>query len=116
MTLKDPALGQQWTKTPAELGIAYDLEQTVETAYNVGRSGGPVTQFKEMFNSWYYGKTLPAIIVFDESRLDSAIAELSTAVEQPAIDATFIADGVNASYTPSQVGRQLNKADFAPGS
>ncbi len=112
ITLKDPALGQQWTKTPAELGIAYDLEQTVETAYNVGRSGGPVTQFKEMFNSWYYGKTLPAIIVFDESRLDSAIAELSTAVEQPAIDATFIADGVNASYTPSQVGRQLNKADL----
>lgn len=112
ITLTDPAAGQQWTKTPAELGIAYDLEQTVEAAYNVGRTGGPITQFNEMFSSWYYGKTLSPIIIFDENQLDSAIADLSAVVEQPAIDATFTADGGNASYTPSQVGRRLNKADL----
>ena len=112
ITLTDPTSGQQWTKTPAELGVAYDLNQTVEAAYNVGRTGGPITQFKEMFNSWYYGTALAPTIIFDESQLDSAVNELAAGLEQPAIDATFTADSTSTSYTPSQVGRQLNKADL----
>ena len=112
ITLTDPNSGQQWTKTPAELGVAYDLNQTVEAAYNVGRSGGPINQFKEMFNSWYYGTEMAPVIIFDESQLDNAVAELAVGLEQPAVNATFTADGEEASYTPSQVGRQLNKADL----
>jgi vancomycin resistance protein YoaR len=112
ITLTDPASGQQWTKTPAELGISYDLDQTVEAAYNVGRSGGPLKQFREMFDSWYYGMTLTPIIIFDENQLDSAVGELAADLEQPARDATFTNDGSSASYTPSQVGRQLNKANL----
>ena len=110
--LTDPTSGQQWTKTPAELGVAYDLNQTVEAAYNVGRTGGPINQFKEIFNSWYFGVTLAPIIIFDETQLDSAVADLSAQIEQPAVDATFTTGGNSASYTPSQVGRQLNKADL----
>ena len=112
ITLTDPTSGQRWTKTPAELGVAYDLNQTVEAAYNVGRTGGPITQFKEMFNSWYYGTTLAPTIIFDENQLDSAVADLSAQIEQPAINATFTTDGSSANYTPSQVGRQLNKTDL----
>ncbi|MBE2222846.1 MAG: VanW family protein [Anaerolineae bacterium] len=112
ITLTDPASGQQWTKTPAELGVAYDLDQTVETAYNIGRTGGPLNQFQEMFNSWYYGIPLAPTIIFDENRLDSAVDELAAGLEQPAINAMFSADGSSASYTPSQIGRQLNKADL----
>ena len=112
ITLTDPASGQQWTKTPAELGVAYDLNETVAAAYDVGRTGGPIKQFQEMFNSWYYGTTLAPTIIFDENQLDSAVDELAAGLVQPAIDATFTADGSNASYTPSQVGRQLNKADL----
>lgn len=112
ITLVDPNSGQQWTRTPNELGVAYDLEQTVEAAYNVGRTGGPIRQFQEMFNSWYYGSTIAPIIIFDENKLDTAVDQLAVGLQQPAVDATFTNDGSNASYTPSQVGRQLNKADL----
>ncbi len=112
ITLTDPTSGQKWTKTPTELGIAYDLNQTVETAYNIGRTGGPIHQFQDMFNSWYYGTTLTPIIVFDETQLDHVVDELAADLVQPAVDATFTSDGSDASYTPSQVGRQLNKVDL----
>jgi vancomycin resistance protein YoaR len=112
ITLTDPSSGQQWTKTPSELGVAYDLNQTVEAAYNVGRTGGPISQFKDMFNSWYYGIPLAPIIIFDENQLEQVVNELAGGLEQPAINAAFATDGSSASYTPSQVGRQLNKADL----
>lgn len=112
ITLTDPTSGQQWTKTPAELGVAYDLNETVAAAYNIGRTGSPLTQFKEMFNSWYFGTTLAPTIIFDENQLDSTVDQLAAGLQQPAINATFTADGNHTNYTPSQVGRQLNKADL----
>lgn len=111
ITLTDPISGQQWTKTPADLGVAYDLEQTAAAAYEVGRTGGPLSRLKAMFNSWYYGTTLSPIIVFDENQMDSAVADLAADIEQPAVDAAFTSEG-SPSYTPSQVGRTLNKADL----
>ncbi|MFO7678593.1 MAG: VanW family protein [Chloroflexota bacterium] len=112
ITLTDPGTGQAWTKTPAELGITYDLDQTVAAAYQVGRDGGPIAQFKEMFHSWYYGATLAPIIVFDETQLDQAVGELTAGIEQPAVEATFNADDGSATYTPGQVGRSVNKVDL----
>ncbi|PID86015.1 MAG: hypothetical protein CSA11_06960 [Chloroflexi bacterium] len=112
ITLKDPATGQKWTKTAAELGIAYDLNQTVMAAFNVGRDGGPINQFQGIFNSWYYGTELAPIIVFDETQLNLAVNELASNLQQPAVNAVFTSDGDEVSYTPSQIGRQVNKADL----
>lgn len=44
IVLSDPASGREWAMTPGELGLSYDAQTTAETAYNVGRRGGPIAR------------------------------------------------------------------------
>lgn len=110
ITLVDPATGEQRTYAPADLGIRIDARQTAEAAFEVGRSGGPLQRLQETFQSWYYGRDLTPIVVFDEAQMDRAIAELAASVERSAVSAGWQTkeDGT-LTYSPSQVGRQLDR-------
>ncbi|MCA9936924.1 MAG: VanW family protein [Anaerolineales bacterium] len=110
ITFIDPATGQKWVESPAQLGLSFDTADTVQMALDVGRSGGVGQQIRDLFGSWYYGRSLSPVIVFDEGRLDAALAELATAVEQPARSASFDLSGSTAEYAPGQLGRRLDLA------
>ncbi|RMH02160.1 MAG: hypothetical protein D6706_00655 [Chloroflexi bacterium] len=112
LMLKDPATGQQWLKTPAELGLRFDLDQTVTAAYQVGRSGNPFRRLQEMFTSWYYGRSLGPVLVFDENQFNAAIASLTAEINHPPANATLVFDGQNANYIPGQTGRVLDVAEL----
>ena len=108
ITLTDPATGQAWRKAPAEMGLSFDVEQTVAEAMRVGRGGAPGQRLRELFTSWYYGRSLAPVMVFDEGRLDAALGELAASLEQPARNASFDLGNGSASYAPGQLGRRLD--------
>lgn len=107
----DPTSGQKWQKSPAELGMTFDVERTVEAAYNVGRQGSPFTQLRDMFVSWYYGRSLAPTLVVDENKLNDTLDEVAAAINQPAVNASYDYDGTTADYRPSRLGRRLDVAD-----
>ena len=107
----DPATNQEFIKSPAELGLTFDVSQTVEIAYGLGRSGGPMQQAREMFNSWYYGRSLAPILVLDESQLDNSLAELAAVINTPPVNAAFNLSGSDTSYAVGQPGRFVDVAD-----
>lgn len=107
----EPETQQQYSKTPAELGLTFDVSQTVQAAYDLGRTGGPLKQAREMFSSWYYGRTLPPVLVLDESQLDSALAELAAEINRPPVNAAFTYSGSDTSYAVGQPGRFVDVAD-----
>lgn len=109
--LVDPDSGQEWVQTAAELGVTYDVEETIEAAYNVGRDGGPFGSLRAQLSSWYYGRSLAPVIVFDEGQLQATLDEIAADVNRPARDASLQLDGETLSYTPGQVGRRLDVAD-----
>lgn len=109
--LVDPGTGQTWRQSPASLGINYDLEQTVEAAYGVGRRGGPVQALHDQFLSWYYGRPLAPVIIFDEAELYSALGGVATTIERPALDSSLQFDGNTLAYTAGQIGRRLDVAN-----
>ncbi|NKQ36296.1 MAG: hypothetical protein HF973_11855 [Chloroflexi bacterium] len=111
ITLTDPTSGRQWQLTPADVGLAVDVPATVEAAYQTGRSGGPLQRVRDMFNGWYYGRTLAPIMVLDEAKLNEKLAEIAADVNQPAINAAVEVEGDTAVYTPGQAGRTLDTAD-----
>src|SRR5690606_33795554 len=106
-----PETQQQYSKTPAELGLTFDVSQTVQAAYDLGRTGGPFKQAQEMFSSWYYGRTLPPVLVLDESQLDNALAELAAEINRPPVNAAFTYSGSDTSYAVGQPGRFVDVAD-----
>jgi vancomycin resistance protein YoaR len=113
LTLVDPATGAEWPFTPAQLGIVVDAEKTAETAFNVGRSGGPLRRLQDTFQSWYYGRTIAPVVVFDEARLEQTLAGVAAEVERDAVNAVWGTDENGApAYTPSQVGRTIDRVQL----
>ena len=112
VTFIDPATGEQWTRSFADLGMAYDGEQAVSEAMNIGRSGGPFTRLKDSFSSWYYGSSVAPIIFFDESKLDETILDLAEEIDQPAVNAAISYSDNAANFDPGQPGRVLDTADL----
>lgn len=108
----DPVTGEQWSKSPAELGISFDLEQTVDAALRIGRVGSPFAQFEEMFESWYYGRSVAPVLVFDEGKLDSSLTSLSAEIDRPALNATLDLGGGTAGYIPGRPGRRLDLTEL----
>ena len=108
--LVDSYTGQSWTYTYEELGLRVDLETTVDLAYEVGRRGGSFTQFQELFQVWYYGRSLSPTYIFDEGQLSAVLNQLSSEINQPAINARMLVDGDNIQYQQGQKGRALDVA------
>ena len=112
VTLHDSDTGQEWAFSPADLGMTYDLEATVDTAYEIGRRGGPGQQIQELFQSWYYGRSLSPVLIFDEGQIDATLNDITTDINQPATNATLMLDGATAVYEPGQTGKQVDMADL----
>ncbi len=107
----DQESGKEWLYTPADLGITVDWEAAFDAAYEVGRQGGPLERLGQQFDTWYFGKLLAPIVVFDEGQLDKVIAGLSAEINRPAVDAALIFNGSNVNFVPPQVGLSLDEAD-----
>ncbi len=112
VTFLDPAGSEQWSRSYAELGVTVDEAQTLATAMNIGRSGGPLNRVKDSFASWYYGSSVSPVIVFDESKLDQTVLDLAADINQPAVDAAISYTDNAAVYDPGQPGRVLDTGDL----
>lgn len=109
---KDPDTGEEWQKTPEDLGVIFDEKKTVAEAMAVGRTGGPLQQVRDTFDAWYFGRSVSPVIVFNEARLDQAIGELADEVYQPAVDAAIAYEDNAAEFHPGQAGRVLDTSDL----
>jgi vancomycin resistance protein YoaR len=93
------------------LGLIFDAETTVDSAYVIGREGGPWQRLGEQFSSWYYGEQVAPIVLLDEAKLDEAIGQMAAEINRPASDATLSFNGAEVSFESSRQGRSLDTAD-----
>ncbi len=111
IVLVDAKTNQEWAFSPAELGLSFDAAATVEQAYQIGRETGDVSPLREQFDTWYYGRQIAPVVIFDESKLDQAINAIAAEINRAPADAALDFDGTSVSYLPAQVGRSLDMAD-----
>jgi vancomycin resistance protein YoaR len=109
--LVDAKTNQEWVYSPAELGLTFDVQQTVNQAYQIGRQAGIFGRLREQFETWYYGRPIAPVVVFDEARLDAAINALAAEINRLPADAALDFTGTSVSYLPAEVGRTLDTAD-----
>lgn len=110
--LTEPQSGRQWSFAPAQLGIELDTGASVESAMAIGRSGGPLQQLRDTFDSWYFGRALTPVMVFDEGQLQGSVSALALEVDQAAVDATISYENAEATFNPGRTGQQLDTADL----
>jgi vancomycin resistance protein YoaR len=113
IVLVDPHTNQEWVRSPQQLGLYLDVDSALAGAYAVGRSSSsPLADLQEQFDTWYYGRVLAPVIVFDEGRLDAAIAEIAAEINSAPLDAALHYDGSTVDFLAGQVGRSLDVADL----
>lgn len=111
IVLIDPSTGTEWRKTATDLGIHYDIDNVVAAAFDIGRSSGQLQQLREQAVSWYYGMSVPAAVIVDESYVDLIVDELAEAIDRAPVDGSLqMVDG-EVSSVATQFGRKLDKAD-----
>ena len=105
IVLVDPSTGTEWHKTATDLGIHYDLDTIVDTAFNIGRSGSQVQQLREQAVSWYYGTPVPVAVIVDESYVDRVVEELAASIDRAPVDGSLqMVDG-EVSSVATQFGK-----------
>lgn len=100
---------QQWQATPAQLGLRYDPDRSVRTAYQVGRTGNFLSRLITQWRAAAQGHPVPDIGVnVDDAVLQAYLKSLEPQIERGMREAGLQIQGdLSVRVTPSSPGLQL---------
>ncbi|MBN1564469.1 MAG: VanW family protein [Anaerolineae bacterium] len=100
---------QTWTYTAEELGVALDIEATVDAAYEVGRGGSTLDNVLEQIDIRMNGYPVQPVVTYNQSYAHQILYDIANIyINRPVVDSTLtIRDNV-ALAPPSQIGRNVD--------
>lgn len=99
---------QSYLVTPGQMGLFLDPDTSARQAFQVGRSGGLVRSLGGQFNAWYYGESLPPVMLFDQRMAYQYLADLAKQIDKPTIEASVDLQGVEVQVHSGQTGRSVD--------
>lgn len=102
---------QEWKATPAEMGMRVDVEDTVNSAYAIGRAGSLLDQWRAQLDAWRHGEAARRpIFRLDAAQRAAFFDQLAKQVDRQPVDArlTLLASELQVRLSPAQGGRTLN--------
>lgn len=99
---------QVWPVSVAELGIEFDVERTVQTAYQIGRHPNLGIAIQQQLQAWMTGITVAPVMIYEQPSAERHLASLATQINRPVLDASLVITGTEVIATPSQVGRTVD--------
>jgi vancomycin resistance protein YoaR len=100
---------QSWQFTAAELGVALDVEATVDAAYNAGRGGSQAENLLKQLDMRTNGYLVAPVVVYNQSEAEHILGEIAqNFINRPVIDATLTIRDNQAVAPPSQIGRSVD--------
>ena len=102
---------QRWEFSGSELGVEFDVEATVNAAYNAGRGGNFVQNIVNQWDMWRNGYPVAPVITYNRTESETRLGTLGDSyINQPVLDATLTLTDGQVNTTPSQTGLQLDVA------
>jgi vancomycin resistance protein YoaR len=102
---------QSWQYTAAELGVALDVEATVDAAYKAGRMA---VASRICWPSWICVRTVSrrAGVMYNQSEAERILTEIARSyIDRPVLDAILTIHDGKAIAPPSQIGRSVDICD-----
>lgn len=97
-----------WLTSPAELGLMINVGESVQAAFQLGRSGNLIDRLSSQVRSFRGGMDIPVMIMFDQRVAYTFLQKIASEIDRPEIDAQLALDGVQVIASPGQIGRLLN--------
>ena len=101
---------KSWQMSAQDLGVAFDVQKTIDLAYQIGRTGGFIENLSTQTDAWLHGRSVQPQIVFNETEAATFLKKIAADIDRPVQDATITVTGTNVVTTASQTGRQLDEA------
>ncbi|HAJ05766.1 MAG TPA: hypothetical protein DCL76_04350 [Chloroflexi bacterium] len=98
----------QWSFTPSELGMTYQIEEVVDEAYAVGRAGPLISDLLSQWESYYMGVHLRPVVVLDVVMIEELVKGIARLVNEDASDASFSVIGSVFTLDPGKKGRVVD--------
>lgn len=101
--------GQAWTPRPADLGISYDADQSVDAAMAYGRNADFES---ESLNATFRDDgsvMIPMSIRFDADRFDAYLDQIEAELGPGPVNATVTIDDTDVVVTPAQDGWTIDR-------
>lgn len=99
---------ERWQKSPAQLGMSFQTNETVEKAYAYGREGSIFVQIIDMLNAAQSGVNIPPIISINEQISNKELNAINQYVLNSPKEAELRIDGLEVIYTPGSSGRMID--------
>lgn len=98
---------RSWQPTLTDLGVTFDIEQLVNNAFTLGRSGDPFTRLYELWLLWREGVDLTPRLTADLAQTQRYLLGLAPHIEQIPTDAVLSLADARVVGQPSRPGTQL---------
>ncbi|NLX11007.1 MAG: hypothetical protein GXY36_15260 [Chloroflexi bacterium] len=96
---------QEWTLSAGDLGVALDVEATVDAAYNAGRGKSFLGNLFDQWDIWTEGYPVAPVVTYNQTHAEQRLMEIANNyVNRPMRDATLTISDGRAVSTASQVG------------
>lgn len=96
-----------WLASPAEVGFFLNPQATAASAFQYGRTGGPLKRLVDQFKSWYSGSAMPPLYAFNENTAKAYLEAIAVQTDLQKVEASLTIEGSEVVIQPSQTGRQL---------
>lgn len=99
------------TKLP-DMGVSFNIDQVVNDAYNIGRSGSAQTKMVDNAKMVFSNYNVSLNPKIDEPKLDEYLGQIAKVVDVAPVNAGLVINDGNISQTPSKEGRGLDKENL----
>lgn len=98
-----------WPVSAAELGVHFDIERTVQSAYQVGRDPSMIASLRQQAQAWREGYDISPVLIYNQMSAEAHIDAIAQQINRPALDAAIAVQDLNVTTTPGQIGRQVDQ-------
>ena len=100
----------QFTRSAQEMGVDFNVDETVDKAYAVGREGNLLERLSERLRASFGGATIPPDIDYRPEKARAEVREIAGQVDHPPREADVKIFGSEVEVTESRDGYELNPA------
>ena len=96
---------QRWTLTARQAGATLDVEETVDRALAVGRSGRLLSDLASQWQALRHGVSVEPVVRYDTGPANMSLVQIAQLLNRPARDAQLlIRADLSVEAVPAQVG------------
>jgi vancomycin resistance protein YoaR len=104
-----------YTRRAGEMGVSFNIDETVEKAYAVGREGNILDRLSERLRASFGGATIAPDIDYRAAKARGEVREIASQVNHPPREANAKIYGSEVEVTESRDGYELDLAATMAG-